>query len=409
MPLMDTGGPDDAHWLGLVQEFSANHYDRQPVLIVSAIGSYLFDSSQRSYVDMLAGYSAANFGHNHSYLVAALKRALDRIDAAVSNQFYTAEYAKLVRRLALFSGLWQAKVLMMNSGAEGVETAIKIARRWAYSHKGVKNNQAEILVSDQNFHGRTTTVVGFSPHIDYRFQFGPFTPGFRQIKFGSIAALEEAISENTAAFLVEPIQGEGGFVFPPEGYWAQVAALCRKRNVLLVLDEIPTAFGRTGYDLPHQHDNIDPDIIILGKALGGGLYPVSAVVARGEVMDVIGPGDHGSTFGGNALACAVGLAVLDLMEMTDWSGLARDKGDYFLKSLRGLHNPKIKEVRGRGLFIGVELVARVSGQKICRRLLNYGICTTDAHGVVRFTPPLTILRSDIDWTVSSLDKLLRSI
>lgn len=409
MLLADTDAFGDARWLSWVQKFSANHYDRQPVQIVLAIGSYLFDSSHRSYVDMLAGYSAANFGHNHFYLVAALKRALDRIDAAVSNQFYTAEYVKLVERLAFFSGLSQAKVLLMNSGVEGVETAIKIARRWAYSRKGVKNNQAEILVSDHNFHGRTTTVIGFSPHTEYRFQFGPFTPGFRQIEFGSITALEEAINENTAAFLVEPIQGEGGFIFPPEGYWAQVAALCRKRNVLLVLDEIPTAFGRTGYDLPHHFDGIVPDMIILGKALGGGLYPISAAVARAEVMDVIGPGDHGSTFGGNALACAVGLAVLDLMEMTDWSGLARDKGDYFLKSLRGLHNPKIREVRGRGLFIGVELVAGVSGQKICRRLLNYGICTTDAHGVVRFTPPLIISRSDIDWTVSSLDKLLKSI
>lgn len=407
--LTDTDDNLDFPWLEGVQKFSANHYERQPMKIVFATGSHLFDSDNWCYVDMLAGYSVANFGHRPPSVVAVLTKAMDYIDAAVSNKVYTEEYNELVERLAIFSGLPQAKVLLMNTGAEGVETAIKIARRWAYSQKGVRNNAAEIIVSDSNFHGRTTTIIGFSPHQDYRFQFGPFTPGFRQIKFGSVGALKEAINENTAAFLVEPIQGEGGFIFPPEGYLWQVAELCREHNTLLILDEIPTAFGRTGYDLPHQRDGLDPDMVILGKALGGGLYPVSAVVARGEVMEVIRPGDHGSTFGGNALACAVGLAVLDLMKASDWSALARGKGDYFMKSLRALNNPKIKEVRGRGLFIGVELVSGVSGQEVCRQLLDYGVFTADAHGIVRFTPPLVVSFSDIDLTVSALDRLLNNI
>lgn len=388
--------------------YSTHHYDPWPVVIEKAREALLFDIDGRCFIDMLSGYSVANFGHCHPGLISSLSCQAHRLDA-ISNMAVTPVCAELCRELADFSKLPEAKAMIMNSGAEAVEKAIKIARKWGYERKGIPTDKAEVIVSRSNFHGRTLGVLSASTNEDYKKGFGPFLPGFRWFSFDALGNLKYVINENTVALLVEPIQGEGGFIFPPQGYFKEVAKICQKNNVLLILDEIPTAFGRTGYNLPHEYDQIVPDMIILGKALGGGLVPISAVVGRGEVMEVIQPGQDGSTFGGYPIACAVGLAVMNLIREGSWSRGSQLKGRYFLNSLQGLSSPLIKESRGRGLFIGVELAEGISAHEVCRRLLSEGIFTVDAHDkVVRFTPPLVVSYGEISKTVEKFKKVLGS-
>ena len=350
---------------------------------------------------MMSAYSAVSFGHANPVLLRALTEQAGRL-AVTSRAFYTDRLGPFLARICEVTGLDQA--LPMNTGAEAVETAIKAARKWAYQVKGVPHNRAEIIVCNGNFAGRTTTIVGFSSEAQYRDGFGPFAGGFVSVPFGDVEALAAAITPNTAAFLVEPVQGEAGIVVPPAGYLARCAALCRRHHVLLICDEVQTGMGRTGADFAFQHEGILPDGVTLGKALGGGLLPVSAFVARREVMQVFRPGDHGSTFGGNPLGAAVGLAAIDYLIDHKLSVRAAELGDYLRAKLRELDSPLIKDVRGKGLFIGVEVdPRRVTARAVCESLLGHGVLSKDTHGtVIRFAPPLTIAREELDIAVDAL-------
>lgn len=398
-----------AYYMDMVHEYSANHYGRLPVVMERSQGCQLWDIKGQEYLDMFADYSVANFGHVHPLLLAVHTEQAAKFPIS-SGIVYNSVYANFCQDLAKFSGIPKAKVLAMNGGAEAVEKAIKIARKWGYEKKGVKNNKAEIIVTDTNFHGRTLGVLSASKVFEYKYGFGPFLEGFQWVPFGSIKALERTVNEYTAAVLMEPIQGEGGFIFPPDGYLKQVAELCRERKILFVLDVIPTALGRTGENFPHEHDGFMPDMLILGKALGGGLATLSAVVTRAEVMDVLRPGDDGSTFGGNPLACRVGSAVIGLMR-DDWAGLARSRGEYFLEKLRTMKSPLITEVRGRGLMIGVELIQKKGiARKVCEGLLKERVLTTGARReVVRFTPPLMVTEKEIDFAINAFGRVLDDI
>ena len=326
--------------------------------------------------------------------------------AVTSRAFHTDKLGPFVARIAEVTGLDQ--VLPMNTGAEAVETAIKAARKWAYKVKGVERDRAEIIVCAGNFAGRTTTIVGFSSEAQYRDGFGPFAGGFRSVPFGDADALAAAITPNTAAFLVEPVQGEAGIIVPPAGYLARCAKICKRNNVLLICDEVQTGMGRTGANFAFQHDGIVPDAITLGKALGGGFLPVSAFVATREVMSVFKPGDHGSTFGGNPLGAAVGLAAIDYLIDNDLSTRAAQMGTYLIERLRAIDSPLITDVRGKGLFVGVEVdPERVTAREVCEALLRHGVLSKDTHGtVIRFAPALTIEKEQLDFAVDALDKAL---
>lgn len=387
-------------------KFSANNYHPLPVVLTRGKDVYVWDTESREYIDMLSAYSALNFGHNHPRLVNALVSQASAL-SVTSRAFYTDVFAEFVEKLAKFCFL--DKVLPMNSGAEAVETAIKIARKWGYKVKGVKRNRAEIIVCENNFHGRTTTIIGFSSTPQYKDGFGPFTPGFKTVPFGDADALEKAITENTVAFLVEPIQGEGGINVPPDDYLNKVSWICRNHNVLFVADEIQTGLGRTGKKFAFWHQCLSPDLLIVGKALGGGLLPVSAVVGKNEVMDVIKPGDHGSTFGGNPLACAVATEALKVLEEEKLAENALELGEYFMERLKQMDNHLrlIKEVRGRGLLIGLELSVD-GGRQFCERLLEAGIlCKETRDNVVRFAPPLTITKQELDNALERIESILR--
>ncbi len=392
--------------IALERRYGAANYAPLPVVLVRGEGAWVWDDAGRRYLDMLSAYSAVSFGHAHPKLVAALHAQAQRL-AVTSRAFHTDQLPLLLERLCRLTGLDRA--IPMNTGAEAVETAIKCARKWAYVVKKVPGDRACIVACSGNFHGRTTTIVGFSSEPQYHTQFGPFDGGFRLVPYGDAAALEGAIDERTAAFLVEPIQGEGGIVVPPAGYLARAAAICRSRNVLLLVDEVQTGLGRTGRLLACEHEAVRPDGVILGKALGGGLLPVSAFVATSEVMDVIRPGDHGSTFGGNALAAAVALAALDLLTEERLAERAATLGAHFLERLRALASPVVREVRGQGLLIGLELDgARASARAFAEALLERGVLTKDTHrNVVRFAPPLVIERAEIDWAVERIGEALR--
>ena len=381
--------------------YAAANYQPLPVVLTRGEGVWLWDDAGRRYLDMMSAYSAVSFGHANPVLLRALTEQAGRL-AVTSRAFYTDRLGPFLARLCEVTGLDQA--LPMNTGAEAVETAIKAARKWAYQVKGVPHDQAQIIVCNGNFAGRTTTIVGFSSEAQYREGFGPFAAGFVSVPFGDVDALAAAITPNTAAFLVEPVQGEAGIIVPPAGYLAQCAALCRLHNVLLICDEVQTGMGRTGADFAFQHEGILPDGLTLGKALGGGLLPVSAFVARREVMQVFRPGDHGSTFGGNPLGAAVGLAAIDYLVENKLSARAAELGDYLLRRLRELKSPLIRDVRGKGLFIGVEVdPRRVTARAVCESLLDHGVLSKDTHGtVIRFAPPLTIGREELDIAVSAL-------
>lgn len=387
------------------RKYSANHYHRLPVVIVRGYGTRVWDAEGKEYIDMLSCYSALNVGHSHPRILKVLSEQASLL-ANVSNAVYTPAYAEFVESLAQFCSLYLDKVLPINSGAEAVETAIKIARKWGYKVKGVKRNKAEIIVCQDNFHGRTTTIVGFSSTKQYKDGFGPFAPGFKTIPFGDANAFEEAITKNTVAFLVEPIQGEGGINIPPDDYLNKINWICRERNILFVLDEIQTGFCRTGKKFVFHHQCLSPDLLIVGKALGGGFLAISAVVGKKEVMDVIEPGDHGSTFGGNPLACAVAVEALKVLEEEQLAKNALELGAYFLSQLRGMNSHLVKEVRGKGLLVGVELVSN-QGREFCEKMLGVNIlCKETRDNVIRFAPPLTITRGEIDIALGNIKYVL---
>jgi ornithine--oxo-acid transaminase len=389
-------------------KYCAHNYHPLPVVLVRGDGPYVWDDKGRKYVDMMSAYSAVSHGHAHPRLVKALVRQAADLNI-VSRAFHTDKLAPFLKRICELTG--QEVALPMNTGAEAVETAIKAARKWAYQVKGVADNQAEIIACEGNFHGRTIAIVGLSSEQQYRSGFGPFPAGLEIIEYGNADALEAAITPNTAAFLVEPIQGEGGIVIPPEGYLARCAEICRRNNVLLICDEVQTGLGRTGRLLASEHDGVRPDGLILGKALGGGILPVSAFLARHEVMDVFTPGDHGSTFGGNPLASVVALEALDIIVDENLVARSAENGAWLIDQLLSISSPLIREVRGRGLFIGIDIDPdRASARDICERLMARGLLSKETHEtVVRLTPPLIIERDLLQWSVEQIREVFAEL
>lgn len=381
----------------------ARNYAPLPVVLARGEGAYLFDVDGRRYIDMMSAYSTVSHGHAHPRIIATLTAQAQRL-AVPSRAYYDDRLDPFLEELCRLTGLDVA--LPMNTGAEAVETAIKAARRWGYRVKGVQN--PEIIVAAGNFHGRTTTIIGFSSEPEYRDGFGPFTPGFRSAPYGDLAAMEAAITNDTVAMLVEPIQGEAGVIVPPDGWLAGLRRLCDERRILLLVDEVQSGLGRTGAWFAFQHENILPDGVTLGKALGGGVLPVSAFVARREVMDVFTPGSHGSTFGGNTLAATVGMEALRILRDEGLVERSRTLGEHMLRRLRSINSPVLKEVRGRGLWAGAEIDPRfATARQICERLLDKGVLSTATHHtVVRFSPPLVIARDDLDWALDRFEEVL---
>jgi ornithine--oxo-acid transaminase len=371
-------------------------------------GAHLWDTAGRRYVDMMSAYSAASLGHGHPRILAALNAQAERL-AVPSRAYYSERLGPFLKELCELTGLDAA--LPMNTGAEAVETAVKAARRWGYRVKGIARDRAEIIVAAGNFHGRTTTVTSFSTEPDYRDGFGPFTPGFRAVAFGDVEAVARAITPDTAAVLVEPIQGEAGVIIPPKGYLAGLRRLCDAHRVLLILDEVQSGLGRTGAWFAFQHEGIRPDGLILGKALGGGVLPVSAFVATREVMDVFTPGSHGSTFGGNPLAAAVGLEAINVIRDEGLVEKSRMLGERMLARLRAIDSPALKDVRGRGLWAGAEIDPAVaSAREACERLLAKGVLSKETHHtVVRLAPPLVISCEDLDWVLDRFEDVLHEL
>jgi ornithine--oxo-acid transaminase len=396
---------DGVRALELESRYGACNYHPLPVVLVKGEGVWVEDAEGRRYLDMLSAYSALNQGHRHPRIIQALKDQADRI-TLTSRAFHNDKLGVLYERLVRLTG--KSRILPMNTGAEAVETAIKAVRRWAYEVKGVPEDQAEIIVCEGNFHGRTTTIISFSSEAEYRRGFGPLTPGFKIIPYGDIDALRQAVTPNTAAFLVEPIQGEAGIIIPPDGYLRAAAELCREHRVLFVADEIQTGLGRTGRMFACDWEGVKPDVYIIGKALGGGVFPVSAVAADDEVLGVFGPGSHGSTFGGNPLGAAVAIAALDVIEEERLAERSRELGDYFLEKLRTLRHPDIKEVRGRGLFIGLEL--HTKARPYCERLKEEGLLCKETHEhTIRFAPPLVIRREELDWAFERIQRVFGDV
>ena len=392
----------------LENRYSARNYDPLAVVLARGEGACLWDSAGRRYIDMMSAYSAASCGHAHPRILAALNAQAQRL-AVPSRAYFNDRLGLFLAEICKLTGLDAA--LPMNTGAEAVETAIKAARRWGYRVKGIAPDRAEIIVAQGNFHGRTTTVISFSSEPDYRDGFGPFTPGFRSVPFGDLAAMERAIGPHTAAVLVEPIQGEAGIIVPPHGWLAGVRRLCDENRVLLILDEVQSGLGRTGAWFAYEHEGIRPDGSILGKALGGGVLPVSAFVARRDVMDVFTPGSHGSTFGGNPLAAAVGLETLHVIRDEGLVERSAQLGAHMIARLRALQSPALREVRGRGLWAGADIDPAVANaREVCERLLAKGVLSKDTHGtVVRLAPPLVIARADLDWALDRFEEVLGEI
>jgi ornithine--oxo-acid transaminase len=393
--------------IDLTERNSAHNYKPLPVVIERAEGIWVWDPEGHQYLDFLSSYSALNQGHRHPKIVAALKEQADRV-TVTSRAFYNTEFGPFCAELSALCGADMDMVLPMNSGAEAVETALKAARKWAYQVKKVPDGKAEIIVCADNFHGRTITIVSFSTEADYRDGFGPFTPGFKVIPYGDAAALAKAMTPNTAAFLVEPIQGEAGVRVPPPGFLREARELCAKADVLFLADEIQTGFGRTGRMFACDHEDVRPDMYILGKALGGGVYPISAVVAPSRVLGVFRPGEHGSTFGGNPLACAVARSAMKVLVDERLAQRSQELGEYFVGRLREIESPHVKEVRGRGLLIGVELHAKAGGARnFCEALQAEGLLCKETHThVIRFAPPLVIERADVDWALQRIERVL---
>src|ERR1017187_7201916 len=391
-----------SEFIRLEEKYGAHNYHPLDVVIERAEGVWVYDVDGNRYLDCLASYSAVNQGHCHPEILKTLIEQAHKV-TLTSRAFRNDQLPLLYEELHNLTGFDMA--LPMNSGAEAVETAIKAARKWGYKVKGIPDGKAEIIVCANNFHGRTTTVISFSTDEQYRDGFGPFTPGFKIIPFGDADALRDAITPNTCAFLVEPIQGEAGIIIPPAGFLKQAEEICRKNHVLLILDEIQSGLGRAGKLFAYIHEGIQPDAVIIGKALAGGFYPVSAVLASKEVLGVFHPGDHGSTFGGNPLACAVARAALRVLIDEKLPERSAELGGYFLEKLRTLRSPDLKEVRGRGLWIGIELHS--PARPYCEALKEEGLLCKETHDrVIRIAPPLVITREEIDWAFERIKKVI---
>ena len=387
--------------IDLVERRSTHNYHPLPVVIAEAEGAWVTDVDGRRYLDCLAGYSALNFGHRHPDLVSAARAQLDRV-TLTSRAFYNDQLGPFCAELADLAGT--DLVLPMNTGAEGVEAAIKVSRKWGYRVKGVPDGQATIVVAEGNFHGRTTTIVSFSTDPVAHDDYGPYTPGFRVVPYGDADALATAVDETTVAVLLEPIQGEAGVLVPPPGYLTAARELCTEQGALFVLDEVQSGLGRTGDTFAWQHEGAEPDLMVLGKALGGGIVPVSAVVGRADVLGVLRPGQHGSTFGGNPLACAVGRAVVKLLDSGYYQKRARELGDVLHARLAAMVGQGVVSVRGRGLWAGIDVdPARATGRQFCERLAARGVLAKETHGsTIRLAPPLVIDRADLEWGLDQL-------
>lgn len=384
------------------QKFGANNYHPLPIVISRAEGVWVEDPEGNKYMDMLSAYSAVNQGHRHPKIIQALKDQADKV-TLTSRAFHNDQLGPWYEKICKLTNKEMA--LPMNTGAEAVETAIKAARRWAYDIKGVADNQAEIIACVGNFHGRTMSAVSLSSEAEYKRGFGPMLPGIKLIPYGDLEALKSAISPNTAAFLIEPIQGEAGIVIPPEGFMKAAFDICKENNVLFIADEIQAGLARTGKMFACEWEEIEPDMYILGKALGGGVFPISCVVANKNILSLFNPGSHGSTFGGNPMACAVSIAALDVLIDEKLADKSLELGKYFISKLKEIHHPRIKEVRGRGLFIGVELTE--PARKYCEELKEQGLLCKETHDtVIRFAPPLIINKDELDWAIERINKVL---
>lgn len=385
------------------QSYGATNYHPLPIVISEAQGAWVTDPEGNKYLDMLAAYSAVNQGHRHPKIIAALKEQADKV-TLTSRAFYSenlGEWYELVSKLTN-----KQMVLPMNTGAEAVETAFKAARRWAYDVKGVEDDKAEIIACNDNFHGRTMLAVSLSSDAEYRRGYGPMLPNVKLVEYGNLEALKNAITPNTAAFLIEPIQGEAGIVIPPEGFLKAAKELCRENNVLFIADEIQAGLARTGKMFACDWENVEPDLYILGKALGGGVFPISCVAANRDILGVFNPGSHGSTFGGNPLACAVSIAAIQVLQEENLAERSLKLGEYFKQALQAINNPVIKEVRGRGLFIGMELTE--PARPYCEKLKELGLLCKETHDtVIRFAPPLIISQQDLDWSITRIVKVFK--
>ncbi|HBW21832.1 MAG: ornithine--oxo-acid transaminase [Elusimicrobia bacterium GWA2_56_46] len=403
METNQTENAESARLIELAEHYGANNYHPLPMVIAQAKGVWVKSPEGKRYMDMLSGYSALNHGHRHSRIIKSLVEQAKKV-TLTSRAFNNDQIGPFFKEICEFTGYDMA--LPMNTGAEAVETALKAVRKWGYKVKGVAEGQAEIIVCSNNFHGRTISIVSFSTEAQYKDGFGPFTPGFKIVAYGNIDALKAAVNPNTVAFMVEPIQGEAGIMVPPAGYLKAAYDFCKANKVLFVADEIQTGFGRTGRRFCCDHDNIKPDMLILGKALGGGVMPISAVVASKDVLGVFSPGDHGSTFGGNPLACAVARTAIKVIVEEKLAEQSLEMGNYFMEQLRTIKGKHIKEVRGKGLLIGVEL--DTAARPYCEQLMNLGILAKETHDhVIRFAPPLVITKKEIDWAFRRIKKVLR--
>lgn len=392
-------------YIELENQYGAHNYKPLDVVLNRGEGVWLWDVDGKKYLDCLSSYSAVNQGHCHPKIMQAMIDQAHKL-TLTSRAFRNDQMASFYEDLCKLTN--SHKVLPMNSGAEAVETAIKTVRKWGYQVKGVPEDKAEIIVCENNFHGRTISIVSFSTDENARAGFGPFTPGFKIIPYGDAKALENTITSNTVAFMVEPIQGEAGVIIPPEGYLTQAKEICQKNNVVFILDEIQTGLGRTGKVLAEEHDGVESDLTLIGKALSGGFYPVSAVLSNTEVMDVLQPGEHGSTFGGNPLACAVARAALKALVDDGMIENAAEMGSYFLEGLQKIKNPIIKEARGKGLLIAVELYSEAGGaRQYCEKLKERGLLCKETHdNIIRFAPPLVIKKEEVDWALKEIETVL---
>lgn len=393
-------------YIDLEWKYGAHNYKPLDVVLCDGKGAWVEDVEGKRYLDCLSAYSAVNQGHCHPHIVKATVDQAQRI-GLTSCAFRNDKLPLFYKKLVDLTGY--EMVLPMNTGAEAVETAIKVARKWAYVVKGVPMYDAEIIVAEGNFHGRTTTIVSFSTKSFYKEMFGPFTPGFKAVPFGDTEAIKAAITPNTAAVLLEPIQGENGVIMPPDGYLKEVAEYCREQNVLFIADEIQTGLCRTGKWFACQYEDVHPDITIIGKALSGGMYPVSAVLADENILGLFTPGEHGSTFGGSPMAAAIGIAALEVLDEENLAERAAELGEYFMRELRKINSKVIKEVRGRGMLIGVELYPEAGGaRRYCEMLQTEGILAKETHdNVIRFAPPLVIEKSDLDWALTKIAAVLK--
>lgn len=399
---------ENQYYMDLEGSYGAANYLPIPVVLHKGEGCWVWDVDGKKYLDMMAAYSAISFGYRHPRILRTLIKQAETL-AVTSRAYYTDQLGPFLKKACESTGM--DKALPMNSGAEAVETAIKCARRWGHEIKGIPEDKAEIIVAKDNFHGRTTTIISFSSEAENKRGFGPLTPGFKQIPFNDTAALEAVITSDTAAFLIEPIQGEAGIFVPDDGYLKRCEEICRRNNVLLIVDEVQSGLGRSGKNYAIQHENVHPDGLILGKALGGGMLPVSLFLAKDSVMEVFNPGSHGSTFGGNPLACAVGLESLKVLEEENLAEKSARWGTYLIEAFRQIESPLIKRIRGRGLWIGIEIDPKyASARTVCERLALNNILSKETHQtVVRFAPPLIITKEQLDYGIEQFTKTLKEL